>query len=124
MTVSPVYRHLGVWKEGDVTIVRFGEHRILDELAVNKLGDEMYSVAQRDDCRKLLLNFASVEHLTTLMLGKILMLRSKMESKGGTLALCDLEPRVRDVFATTNLDKIVPLYESEIDAVRALAPKA
>ncbi len=121
MTVSPVYRHLGVWKEKDVTIVRFGEHRILDELTVNKLGDELYSVADHADCKRLLLNFASVDHLTTLMLGKLLMLRRKMESKGGKFALCELEPRVREVFASTNLDKIVAMYDSEVDAVRALS---
>ncbi len=121
MPPSPLLRHLAVWKERDVMVVRFGEHRILDELTVNKLSEELYQVAERPDCRKLLLNFASVEHLTTLMLGKLMMLRRKMEAKGGRFALCDLEPRVREVVATTNLDKIVTIYESEGEAIRAMA---
>ncbi len=121
MPPSPLLRHLAVWKERDVMVVRFGEHRILDELTVNKLSEELYQVAERPDCRKLLLNFASVEHLTTLMLGKLMMLRRKMEAKGGRFALCDLEPRVREVVATTNLDKIITIYESEGEAIRAMA---
>lgn len=124
MPASPLYRHLAVWKEKDVTVVRFGEHRILDELTVNRLSEELYQVADRPDCRKLLLNFASVDHLTTLMLGKLVMLRRKMEAKGGRFAVCDLEPRVREEMLTTHLDKILTVYESEGEAIRAMAAPA
>lgn len=124
MPPSPVYRHLAVWKEQDVTVVRFGEHRILDELTVNRLSEELYQVADRPDCRKLLLNFASVDHLTTLMLGKLVMLRRKMEAKGGRFAVCDLEARVREEMLTTHLDKILTVYESEGEAIRAMAAPA
>ena len=87
------YRHLGVWKHGDVLSVRFGEHRILDEATVRMLGDELYAVADRPDCHHLLLNFASVVALSSLMVGKLLMLQRKMVSKGGKLKLCELGPR-------------------------------
>lgn len=114
-----IYRHLGVWRQGDVTTVRFGEHRILDERAIDKLGDELYAVAEQEDCRNLLLNFSSVERLSTVMLGKLLMVNQKMESKGGKLRLCELGPEVREVFNTTKLDHILELRGSEADALQS-----
>ena len=117
--MTAAYRYLGVWKYGPVIAVRFGEHRILDELTVKRIADELYGVAGRPDCQCLLLNFASVEQLSSLMLGKLLMLRKKMESKGGTIMLCDIGPEVQDVFEATKLAQIFNIHETEIDGVRA-----
>jgi anti-sigma B factor antagonist len=114
-----IYRHLGVWRQGDVVIVRFGDHRILDERAIDLLGDELYAVADQKDCVKLLINFASVERLSTVMLGKLVMLNRKMEHKAGKMKLCEIDPEIRDVFATTKLDRILNIEESEADALRS-----
>jgi anti-anti-sigma factor len=116
-----VYRHLGAWKHGDVTVVRFGEHRILDELAVKRIGDELNEIADRADCRNLVLNFASVVGLSSLMLGKLLTLQQKMVSKGGNLMICEIEPEAQEVFVTTKLNHILDISESEDDAIRAFA---
>jgi anti-anti-sigma factor len=115
------YRHLGVWKHGDVLSVRFGEHRILDEATVRMLGDELYAVADRPDCHNLLLNFASVVALSSLMVGKLLMLQRKMESKGGKLKLCELGPELQDLVSGTKLDQIFDIWEGEQDALRAFS---
>lgn len=116
-----IYRHLGVWKHGDVTVVRFGEHRILDELAVKQIGDELNKIADHVDCRNLVLNFASVVGLSSVMLGKLLMLQRKMALKGGKLKLCEIEPEIQEVFATTKLNHILDIRESEDEAIRAFA---
>lgn len=119
--MTPIYHHLGVWKRGDVMIVRFGDHRILDEATVNLIGDELYSVADRPDCRHLLLNFAGVAGLSSLMLGKLLILRRKMAAKGGKLKLYDVEPEVQEVFAATELHHLLDIRGSETEALQALA---
>ena len=114
-----VYRHLGVWRQGDVVVVRFGEHRILDERAIDILGDELYAVAEQEGCRNLLLNFSSVDRLSTVMLGKLLMVNKKMEAKGGKLRLCAIGPEIREVFNTTKLDRILDIRENEAEALKA-----
>jgi anti-sigma B factor antagonist len=117
----PLFRRLGVWKEGDVVIVRFGEHRNLDERAIDKIGDELYALADHPDCLKLLLNFASVIGLSSLMLGKLLMLGNKMQRKGGQLKLCEVGPEVQDVFDSTKLSRILDICQSEADGLAAFA---
>ncbi len=119
MSTPAVYRHLGVSKRGNVIVVRFGDHRIFSEATVNVIGDELYSVADRPDCRNLLLNFAGVERLSSTMLGKILMVKKKMEAKKGKLKLCDIGPEIRDVFESTNLDQILDIRDNEVDGVKA-----
>ena len=114
-----VYRHLGVSKRGNVTVVRFGDHRILNEVAIDLIGDELYGVADRPDCRKLLLDFLSVEHLSSLMLGKLLMLKKKIESRGGKLKLCNVGPEIGEILKSTNLDRILDIRENEVEALKA-----
>ncbi len=116
-----VYRHLGVSKRGNVTLVRFGQHRVLNEVAIDLIGDELYDVADRPDCRRLLLDFLSVEHLSSLMLGKLLMLKKKIESRGGKLKLCNVGPEVGDILKTTSLDQILDIRENEVEALKAFA---
>jgi len=117
----PTYHHLGVWKQGDVLVVRFGEHRILDEPTVRKLGEELYGVAERADCHNLLLNFSSVVGLSSLMIGKLLMLQRTMESKGGKLKLCELGAELQEVVSSTKLDQVFDIWEGEQDALKAFA---
>jgi len=119
---TPVYHQLGVWKHGDVIVVRFGEHQILDELTVKKIGDELYHVADRPDCCHLLLDFASVVGLSSLMVGKLLMLQRKMESKGGKLKLCEVGPELQEVVTSTKLDQVFDIWDSEQDALKAFGP--
>jgi anti-anti-sigma factor len=115
-----IYHHLGVWKHGDAIVIRFGDHRILDEITVKQIADELYGVADREDCHHLVLDFSSVLGLTSLMLGKLLVLRKKMASKGGRLILCDITPEVEDVLNSTKLSEILEIADSEADALQAL----
>ena len=75
--------YLGLRKQGDVMVIRFGEHRILDDASVKKFGEELFHVADRDDCHNVLLNFTGVTGLCSAMLGIMLMLRKKIAQKPG-----------------------------------------
>ena len=112
---------LDVQEHANVIVVLFGEHRILDEATVDRIWGELYGVANREDCHRLLLNFAGVVRLTTTMLTKLLTLRRKMESKGGKLKLCHVDPRIRELFVTTKLCRILDICGSEADALKAFA---
>ena len=90
--------YLGLRKQDGVIVVRFGEHRILDELTVKKFGEELFQVADRPDCPNLLLNFTGVVGLSSAMLGIMLMLRKKMAQKSGKVKLCQVGPEIMDVF--------------------------
>ncbi len=110
---------LGLRKQGDVIVVRFGEHKILDEATVKKFGDELFYVAERPDCTNLLLNFTGVIGLCSAMLGMMLMLRKKMSEKPGKLKLCQVGPEITDTFRATKLGQLFEILGSEQQALRA-----
>ena len=116
---SPIYHHLGVSKHEDKTVVRFGDHRILDELTVKKISDELFGVAAGAKCHHLIINFTGVRGLSTLMLGKLLILRKVMAAKGGRLILCEVDPDIECVFVETKLTHIFEIMDMEADALDA-----
>lgn len=100
-------------------VVRFGEHRILDEMTVKKFGDELFQVAERPDCSKLLLNFTGVVGLCSAMLGMMLLLRKKMSHKPGKLKLCQVGPEIMDTFQATKLGQLFEVLGSEQQGIKA-----
>ena len=114
---------LEVGKNGDVIVVRLGKHRVLDELTVNRISDELLGVADRPDCHRLLLDFSGVAQLSSAMLAQLVRLHRKMEPKGENLRLCGLNSQLRSVFATTKLDRLFDITDNEAGAITAVAPQ-
>ena len=113
--------YLGLRKQGEVLVIRFGEHRILDELTVKKFADELFNVADRPDCHNVLLNFIGVVGLSSAMLGIMLMLRKKMGQKPGKLKLCHVGPEIKDIFHATKLGQLFEVLDSEQQALKAFS---
>jgi anti-sigma B factor antagonist len=113
--------YLGLRKQGGVIVIRFGEHRILNELTIKKFGEELLYVADRPDCQNLLLNFTGVVGLSSAMLGIMLMLRKKMAQKSGKLRLCQVGPEIMDVFHATKLGQLFEILDNEQEGVKAFA---
>ena len=116
------YGHLDVGMNGDVIVVRLGKHRVLDELTVNKISEELLGVADRPDCHRLLLDFSGVAQLSSAMLARLVMLHRKMDIHGEKLRLCGLDSQLRSVFATTKLDRLFDITDTEAGAVALQSP--
>jgi anti-anti-sigma factor len=79
----------------------------LDEAVTNQLGDQLFSlVEERGRCR-LLLDFANVTFLTSGTLGMLLQLHKKLKTVGGRLFVCNVVPHIYEVFAVTNLTRLL-----------------
>ena len=115
--------HLKVSENGDVTIVRFNAHRFLlvDEWIVYEIGNELDKLANGKVGSKLIMDFIGVEDLSSLMLGKLVKLRTKMAATKGQLVLCGLSPDVREFLDETMLSQLFEIRENEADALAALA---
>jgi len=107
------YCNLEVGKNGGLIVVCLGKHPVLDELTVNEISDELLGVADWPDCHRLLLDFSGVAYLSSTMLGKLVRLHRKMESKGEKLRLCGINSQLRSVFAITRLDQLFDITDTE-----------
>ena len=52
------YRRLDVSEVGDVTVVRFRDHKIIEDINIQELGQEMFRLIEVERRGKLLLNFS------------------------------------------------------------------
>jgi len=113
------YRRLEVSEAGDVTVVRFRDPKILDDLNIQELGQELFRLVEVDRSEKLLLNFSIVEFLSSAALGKLITLDKKVKAANGKLKLCRIQPEIYEVFAITKLNRLFDIEETEADALAA-----
>ena len=111
------YQRLMVNEVGDVSVVRFRDQKIIDNLNIQELGRALTSLVEGDKRGKLLLNFSAVEFLSSAALGKLITLDKKVKAAGGALKLCQIQPEIYEVFAITKLNRLFDIKEDEADAL-------
>ena len=82
-------RRLDINEVGDVAVVHFRDHKIVEDVSIQELGAELFQLVEVQNRTKLLLNFSSVEFLSSAALGKLITLDKKMKAHGGTLKLLE-----------------------------------
>lgn len=114
-----VYRRVDVNEVGDVTVVRFVDRKILDEANIQELGQELFGLVEDPNRKNFLLNFSSVEFLSSAALGKLITLDRKVKSHNGKLKLSNIRPEIYEVFQITRLNKLFDIKDDEADALAA-----
>src|SRR5262249_54104421 len=118
MSTQPRRRRLEVEDLGDVTVVSFTDRKILDEQNIQIIGEQLFSLVDESGRKKLLLNFGNVEYMSSAALGKLITLNKKVQTAGGRLVLCNIDPQIKEVFEITKLDKLFVIKADEQEALQ------
>jgi len=126
MPIQPRRRRLEVEDIGDVTVVKFLDRRILDQDNVAAIGKQLFGLVEDLGRRKLLLNLANVEYLSSAALGKLIRLNKKLRAAGGRLVVCNIRAEVYDVLETTKMHHVFDMQRqddagAEVGLAEALA---
>ena len=113
------YRRLEINEVGDVTVVHFRDPKIIEDLRIQELGQELFQLVETEKRKKLLLNFATVDFLSIAALGKLITLDKKVKARSGKLKLSNIRPEIYEVFAITKLNKLFDIKNDEADALAA-----
>ena len=113
------YKRLTVEEVGDVSVVRFLGNRIIDNLHIQELGQELFQLVETEGRKKLLLDFTSVDFLGSAALGKLITLDKKVKQHKGVLKLAAIQPEILEVFRITKLDRLFDIRDEEADALAA-----
>ena len=113
------YQRLEIDEVGDVTVVHFRDRKIIEDLNIQQLGQELFHLVEVDGRDRLLLNFSSVDFLSSAALGKLITLDKKMKAHGGRLKLSNIRPEIYEVFAITKLNRLFDIKDDEADALAA-----
>lgn len=113
------YTYIVLKDAGEVLVVNFKQASILDQVVIDQIGREFDQAGlEAAGNRKLLLDFQSVEFMSSAMLGKLIQLNKRCKADKIKLKLCGISKNPLDVFKITKLDK---LFEIHKDAATALA---
>lgn len=113
------FRRVQINEVGDVTVVHFRDQKIIEDLGIQELGQELVHLVETDKRQKLVLNFSSVDFLSSAALGKLITLDKKVKAQGGLLKLCNIRPEIYEVFTITRLDRLFDIKDDEADALAA-----
>ncbi|BBO31973.1 hypothetical protein PLANPX_1585 [Lacipirellula parvula] len=113
-------RRLQIAESANISVVHFKDQKIIDPVAIQELGQELFDLIEKDDRKKIVLNFANVEFLSSAALGKLITFEKKAKRTGAQMILTNISPEIYQVFAITNLDKLFKIKDSEADALAVL----
>jgi anti-sigma B factor antagonist len=113
------HRRIEVNEVGDVTVVRFRDRKIIEDINIQELGHELFQLVDTEQKDKILLNFSSVEFLSSSALGKLITMEKKVKSAGGDLKLSNIRPEIYEVFTITKLDRLFEIHQDEANALAA-----
>lgn len=112
---------LAVSQRKDLQIVEFTNNKILDEANIAEIGQKLMGLIDAGPQPKLLLDFASVDHLSSAALGMLINVNNRIKQKNGQLRLTNIKPQIMEVFAITKLNKLFRILPTRAEAEASFA---
>ena len=110
--------HLAVSQRDDVQVVEFSDRKILEELSIREIEDQLFELVKGEGGITLLLNFKNVEHLSSAALGMLINLEKQVAREDGHLMFSDINPQIFEVFKITRLHKMFEIHDTAADAMK------
>ncbi len=110
---------LRVKKHNDVTEVEFIDRNILDEANIHQIREEIMGLIEASASPRLLVSFASVDHMSSAALGAMISINNAVKIKKGQLRLANIDPQIYEVFKITKLDKLFQIHDSTDSAMKS-----
>jgi len=101
----------------DVVLLDVQPERTPDQTEIERLADSL--VAARDVPR-VVVNLSDLDHVSSLLMAKLLVLNRRLQGTGGALILCAMQPYVRQAFCSTKLDTLFEIADDEDTALADL----
>ena len=105
----------------NATIVSFTDEKILEERDIKALQDSIMSVVEQAERIKLILDFGNVRFLSSAVLGLLIRLSKRIYEKDGQLKLCNINPKIFEIFKITRLTTTFDIYKDVESAVEDLS---
>lgn len=106
---------------GNATIMRFTDEKILEEQDIKALAESIMSVIEQAERINLILEFGNVRFLSSAVLGLLIRVSKRIYERDGQLRLCNINPKIYEIFKITRLTKTFDIYNSIESAMEGLS---
>jgi anti-anti-sigma factor len=105
---------------GHATVVELYLPDALDSTEFDRLNDGLVDVFNDQVGGRWILDLANVVYMGSAALGLMVNIRHRVKSLDGKLALCNMSPRLHQVFKACCLEKLFTIVRTREDAYRML----
>lgn len=105
-----------VQKKEDVSVVSLTKDEI-SMLENETLKQEFFELIKAG-AKKIVVNFSQVKFVSSVVLATLISILKEVKSAGGSMKLCSMDPKVKNVFILTELHKIFEIYDTEEEALK------
>jgi anti-sigma B factor antagonist len=119
--MSSIKPKISVEYNDDATVVTFTDERILEERDIQDLQASMMGVVEQAERLNLVLDFHNVRFLSSAVLGLLIRISKKVYEHDGQLRLCNISPRIYEVFKITRLTRIFDIHPDVKSAIASFS---
>ena len=106
----------------NATIVTLVDEKILEEKDIRALQESIVSVIESTSGGiNLILDFCNVRFLSSAVLGLLIRISKRIYERAGQLRLCNINPRIHEIFKITRLTKVFDIYQDVESAAESLS---
>lgn len=105
----------------NATIVTLADEKILEEEDIRSVQESIMSVIEQVGRINLVLDFRNVQFLSSAVLGFLIRISKKIYEHDGQLRLCNISPKIHEIFKITRLTKIFDIHEDVESAIEGLS---
>lgn len=119
--MEPVKPKISVEYSENATIVAFEDEKILDDATIKAIETSIMSVVEQADGVNMILDFCNVRFLSSAVLGLLIKISKKVYEKDGQLRLCNIDPKIYEIFEITRLIKIFDICKNLEEATESFS---
>ena len=103
--------------KADAAVVSLTGRNILEASDIQALEDSIMPLIEQSKGLNLIISFINVEFLSSAVLGLLIRVSKRAVEANGSLKLCDINPRIFEVFKITGLNKVFDIYDDQEKAI-------
>jgi anti-sigma B factor antagonist len=119
--MSEIKPRISVEYTAKATIITFTDEKILEDRDVRALQESIMAVIEQAEGINLILDFYNVRFLSSAVLGLLLRVSKRVYEGDGRLRLCNISPKIYEVFRITRLTKVFDIYRDALSALEGLS---
>jgi anti-sigma B factor antagonist len=119
--MADIKPRISVEYASNAVIINFTDEKILEEKDINALQESIISVIEQTEKINLILDFGNVRFLSSAVLGLLIRISKRIYESEGRLRLCNINPKIYEIFKITRLTKTFDIYKDVESATEDLS---
>lgn len=119
--MADIKPRISVEYASNAVIIGFTDEKILEERDINALQESIISVIEQTEKIDLILDFGNVRFLSSAVLGLLIRISKRIYENDGRLRLCNINPKIYEIFKITRLTKTFDIYKDIESATEDLS---